>query len=94
MHLKIRLTRKKIEDQELKEVEQRKKILMVGVLGRASLSKFGSFIHKKSKHLDHGATYPEKLCDKVIKMYSNEKDLVLDPFLGTGTTLSSAIKIK
>ena len=47
---------------------------------------------RKRKHLNHGATYPEKLCDRVISMYSKEKDIVLDPFLGTGTTVISAIK--
>lgn len=47
---------------------------------------------RKKKHLIHGATYPEKLCDRLMRMYSNEKDTVLDPFLGTGTTVISAIK--
>lgn len=47
---------------------------------------------RKKKHLLHGATYPEKLCDRVIKMYSREGDAVLDPFLGTGTTVISALK--
>ena len=46
---------------------------------------------RKGKHLMHGATYPEKLCDRVIKMYSKEQDNVLDPFLGTGTTVLSAL---
>lgn len=42
---------------------------------------------RKGKHIEHGATYPEKLVDRVIRMYTKEGDLVLDPFLGTGTTL-------
>ena len=37
---------------------------------------------RKGKHLVHGATYPEKLCDRVIKMYSHEGDCILDPFFG------------
>ncbi|HII17418.1 TPA: site-specific DNA-methyltransferase [Candidatus Woesearchaeota archaeon] len=41
------------------------------------------------KHLDHGATFPEKLANRFIQMYSKEGDLVLDPFLGTGTTLEA-----
>jgi DNA modification methylase len=44
---------------------------------------------RKKKHLDHGATYPEKLANRLIKMYSKEGDLVLDPFLGTGSTLEA-----
>lgn len=47
---------------------------------------------RQGKHLLHGATYPEKLCDRVISMYSKEGDYILDPFLGTGTTVISAIK--
>ncbi len=49
---------------------------------------------RKKKHLVHGATYPEKLCDRLIRMYSKEGDVVLDPFLGTGTTVIAAIKAK
>lgn len=47
---------------------------------------------REKKHLAHGATYPEKLCDRLITMYSKKGDVVLDPFLGTGTTVVSAIK--
>ena len=43
----------------------------------------------KSKHL---APYPEKLSDNIIKYYSFYGDLVLDPFLGSGTTLVSCKK--
>lgn len=49
---------------------------------------------RAKKHLEHGATYPEKLCDRLIAMYSRIGDTVLDPFLGTGTTVVSAIKNK
>lgn len=45
-------------------------------------------------HLEHGATFPEKLCDRLVAMYSKVGDTVLDPFLGTGTTVISAIKNK
>ena len=49
---------------------------------------------RAKKHLNHGATYPEKLCDRLIAMYSHEGDTILDPFLGTGTTVVAAIKNK
>jgi len=49
---------------------------------------------RKKKHLDHGATYPEKLANRLIKMYSKEGDLVLDPFLGTGSTLEACRNTK
>lgn len=44
----------------------------------------------KSKHL---APYPEKLSDNIIKYYSFYGDKVLDPFLGSGTTIISCEKL-
>lgn len=46
------------------------------------------------KHIKHGATFPEKLINRLIRMYSREGDLVFDPFLGTGTTLEACINTK
>lgn len=40
--------------------------------------------------LEHGATFPLKLADRLIKMYSREGDYILDPFAGIGTTLVAA----
>jgi DNA modification methylase len=41
-------------------------------------------------HLEHGATFSVALAERAIKMYTKEGDLVLDPFLGVGTTLVAA----
>jgi site-specific DNA-methyltransferase (adenine-specific) len=35
---------------------------------------------------DHEAKFPEELARRVIKLFSDENDIVLDPFLGSGTT--------
>ena len=43
--------------------------------------------------LKHGATFPKKLSDRIISLYSAKNDLVLDPFLGTGTTALSALEL-
>jgi len=40
----------------------------------------------------HPAPYPEKLAERLIKMFSFVGDTVLDPFMGTGTTTVSAAK--
>jgi DNA modification methylase len=40
--------------------------------------------------LEHGAVYPLKLAERLIKMYSAEGDTIFDPFLGIGTTIISA----
>lgn len=42
----------------------------------------------KSKH---PAPYPEELCEKLIKYYSYVNDVVLDPFMGSGTTAKMAL---
>ncbi|MCV3428968.1 site-specific DNA-methyltransferase [Campylobacter lari] len=34
---------------------------------------------------NHPAVFPEKLCEKVLKYYSYEGDVVCDPFAGSGT---------
>lgn len=44
--------------------------------------------------LEHGAVYPVKLAERLIKMYSKEGDTVLDPFLGIGSTLIAAQSLK
>ncbi len=42
----------------------------------------------------HGCQMPERLLGRIIDACSNEKDLVLDPFAGSGTTLAVAKKRK
>ncbi|MEK6799760.1 MAG: site-specific DNA-methyltransferase [Planctomycetota bacterium] len=41
----------------------------------------------------HGCQMPEQLLGRIIKACSNEGDLVLDPFAGSGTTLAVAGKL-
>jgi len=40
--------------------------------------------------LEHGAVYPIKLAERLIKMYSAEGDAVFDPFLGIGSAVIAA----
>ncbi|TAH30641.1 MAG: site-specific DNA-methyltransferase [Cytophagales bacterium] len=44
--------------------------------------------------LEHGAVFPLKLADRLIKMYSNEGDAIFDPFAGIGTSLVAAQNLK
>jgi len=39
---------------------------------------------------EHGAMFPEELPKRCILLASNEGDIILDPFLGTGTTMKVA----
>ncbi|GMO12592.1 MAG: site-specific DNA-methyltransferase [Treponemataceae bacterium] len=38
------------------------------------------------KHIDHPATFPLWLAKDHVKSWSNRNDIVLDPFMGSGTT--------
>jgi DNA modification methylase len=82
-----------MENQDEKEVQQRESTFN-GLTAKewASLSKNvwnDVSSARKRKHLVHGATFPEKLASRLIRIYSKEGDWVLDPFLGTGTTLEA-----
>ncbi|MDT7807438.1 MAG: hypothetical protein QOJ70_1251 [Acidobacteriota bacterium] len=45
------------------------------------------------ERLDYPTQKPEALLERIIKMSSAENDLVLDCFLGSGTTMAAAIKL-
>lgn len=42
---------------------------------------------------EHPAQYPEKLVERIILGSTNENDIVLDPFMGSGTTAVVAKKL-
>ena len=46
------------------------------------------------KDFIHPAIYPLKLIDRVVRLTTHERDIVLDPFLGSGTSLISALQNK
>jgi len=50
--------------------------------------KFGSV---GKKYMIHPAVYPVEFIERLILIFTEEKDLVLDPFLGSGTTLIASI---
>ena len=45
------------------------------------------------KKIKHTAVYPEELVKRIILLCSNKGDVVLDPFVGSGTTLVVANKL-
>ena len=45
-----------------------------------------------AKKIGHPAPFPEELPNRLIKLYSFKQDVILDPFLGSGTASLSAIK--
>ena len=60
-------------------------------LSRNVWSDLSSPRHKR--HLEHGAVFPLKLADRLVKMYSGKGDLVFEPFAGVGTTLVAAASL-
>jgi site-specific DNA-methyltransferase (adenine-specific) len=49
-------------------------------------------IQSVRKNDDHEAKFPEELARRVVKLFSDTDDIVLDPFLGSGTTAVAAYK--
>ena len=49
----------------------------------------GNFIERTN----HPAQYPERLVERIILAGSNEGDIILDPFMGSGTTAVVAKKL-
>ena len=47
---------------------------------------------ESAKRVNHPAPFPVELPQRLIKLYTYEGDLVLDPFMGSGTTLVAAVR--
>lgn len=47
-----------------------------------------------SERTDHPAQFPEDLINRMVNGFTNPGDLILDPFMGSGTTAASAMKNK
>ena len=53
-----------------------------------------SFPAVSAKKTGHPAPFPEELPHRLIEFYSFKGDVVLDPFIGSGTTALAALKLK
>lgn len=53
---------------------------------RGTLQNIFRIKRELSKSRSHGAVFPKELVEKVITNFSQENDIVLDPFAGSGTT--------
>ena len=47
-----------------------------------------------AKRIGHPAPFPVELPTRLIELYSFETDIVLDPFMGSGTTAIAALDKK
>lgn len=52
-----------------------------------------SFGAESAKKVGHPAPFPEELPSRLIKLYTFANDVILDPFMGSGTTAVTAKKL-
>jgi DNA modification methylase len=53
----------------------------------------GHWYFRGARQIEHEAMFPEELPKRLIKMFSFKGDTVLDPFLGSGTTVGVALEL-
>lgn len=53
---------------------------------RGTLSNVWKIKRGKKEFKNHGAQFPLELVETIVKNFTNENDIILDPFMGTGTT--------
>lgn len=53
----------------------------------------GTVLETNPTKFRHPATFPDRLCQDIIQVFSKPGDMVLDPFLGSGTTAVIAAKL-
>jgi site-specific DNA-methyltransferase (adenine-specific) len=49
---------------------------------------------ESARRIGHPAPFPEELPNRLIQLYSFTDDIILDPFMGSGTTAVVAVKTK
>jgi modification methylase len=47
---------------------------------------------ESAKRVNHPAPFPEELPNRLVQLYSFQDDIIIDPFMGSGTTALSALK--
>lgn len=76
----------------LKEIKERSKI-KTSEWQQWAVNSLWEMQPAKSKAIGHPAPFPEELPRRLIKLYSFVGDTVLDPFLGSGTTVIAANRL-
>ncbi len=54
---------------------------------------YGHWYFGGARQIEHEAMFPEELPKRLIRMYTFVRDTVLDPFLGSGTTVKAALSL-
>jgi site-specific DNA-methyltransferase (adenine-specific) len=81
---------------EILSFETNKKIVKISPKNQNYYEIITNFVEAKnndgSNHLNK-ATYSTELCDKLLRIYAKPNSIIYDPFIGTGTTAISCIKL-
>jgi site-specific DNA-methyltransferase (adenine-specific) len=80
----------KLGETPLINTETTKKDSMTMEEWRTFFNGIWKFPGEKKSSYDHPAPFPEELPYRLIRMYSCTGDIVLDPFMGSGTTCKVA----
>ena len=86
-----------VRKKEIKTFNCYKKTTKISPNGQKNYEIVDNFITAKNNDEStnlNKATYSTELCDKLLKIYTKEDDIVYDPFMGTGTTGVACNRIK
>ena len=86
-----------VRKKEIKTFNCYKKTTKISPKGQKYYEIVDNFITAKNNDEStnlNKATYSTELCDKLLKIYTKEDDIVYDPFMGTGTTGVACNRIK
>jgi site-specific DNA-methyltransferase (adenine-specific)/modification methylase len=70
--------------------DKKGRVINNSYFGRGMQSNVISGFHKQNNISGHGACFPVDFAKKIITLFSKEGDLILDPFMGSGTTAVAA----
>ena len=65
-----------------------------GKFARGKLDDIWEIKRERSKGESHGAIFPQELVSTILENFSEEGDIIYDPFMGTGTTAVVAKQLK
>ena len=77
-----------------KESPEKRKFYDVNFRGNFNNVIYGNNASQNEYAKEHKATFPQYLPDKIISNFTQEGDIIYDPFIGLGTTAMSAVMLK
>ena len=91
MHEKILIFRK---GSVVHRKDPKSKIIIDEITKKDISNSLWNIVPVPPKFIDHPCPFPEEIPFRLIRLYSNVRDLVLDPFVGSGQTTKAAKFLK